>query len=163
MLTKRKMVIGLVMLLGIVWVNAALAFQNEPTGFRGNSWGTPIENLTFKVKKIKSLEEIKIDVYLVLPKRPEIGTMLVALDGKLAGVSAKLENEEFMESVAKTLIMAYGEPTEYTEESVIWKGNTTIIEFVPSLRTLTIGSVTGMMSVEALLEWYAANIKKRNI
>ena len=163
---ERKIIVGLIILvcmLGIAWTKA-FAFPNEPTGFRGHKWGTAAKDLTFEVEKVKSIKEIKVDVYRITkPSAPHLKELIVTLDGKMAGLSIKIEGEAKIIAMAQDLLKRHGRPTEYTEQSVMWKGNTSIIEFVPDLGLLAIGSLTGMESIEALLEWYAANIKKQAI
>jgi hypothetical protein len=166
---KEKRVIGILViamllaLCAVVFVDKAFAFQNEPTGFRGYKWGTKIGDIPIKMEKVKSIEEIKVDVYRVSGSPAGIKEMVVTLDSMLVGVAAKLEQETLVREMAKALLGTYGKPTDYTDESAVWRGEITIIEFVPAAATLTIGSRIGMESVEALLEWYMANNNKRAI
>lgn len=167
MLTKRKITVGLIILtlvLGLVWVQGALAFTNEPTGFRGHPWGTPIEDLSFKIKSLQSIPEIKVDIYGVVDVSPQdVKEMIFALDGKLAGMSGQLGTAEESKAMVMVMIQTFGPPTKRTDVSLIWEGETAYVEMLPNYGTFVIGSATGMHSVEALLEWHEANVKKQAI
>ena len=55
---ERKIIVGLLALmfiLGVVWIDAVFAFQNEPTGWGGNGWGTPVGEINCGLEKIKSI------------------------------------------------------------------------------------------------------------
>jgi hypothetical protein len=166
---KEKRAIGILViamllaLCAVVFVDKAFAFQNEPTGFRGYKWGTKVRDISVKMEKVKSIEEIKVDVYRVFESPPGIKEMVVTLDGMLVGMTAKLEREAAVKAMAEALLEIYGKPTGFTDESVVWRGDTTIIEFAPATSTLAIGSTTGMESVEALLEWYLTHSKKQSV
>ena len=165
MKTKRKIagLIVLMFVLGVVWADAAFAFKNEPTGFRGSKWGTEVGDLTFKVTKVKSLEEIKVDFYTINQLDNSFESLMITLDGRLAMVVTKLKDMSKAEVFAKIMVELYGPPQDVTEEAALWTGETSSIEFSPNEGVIIIGSTTGMQSVSALLEWYSANIKKRAI
>ena len=166
MKTERKIIAGLIILvfmLGIVWVNAAFAFKNEPTGYRNNKWGTKVEDLTFKVTKVNSIEEIKVAAYSVTDGQEGFREMVIVLDGMLVAASAKLENLNELEALTKALLILYGKPTDRTDTSAVWKGETATIEFVPEIGLVLMGSTTGLNSLEALIEWHNANTKKQAI
>lgn len=166
MAIERRIVLTLIVLvcmLGIIWANTAFAFQNEPTGFRGNKWGTDVKDLTFKVEKATSLEEIKVDFYNILQTSESFESMIITLDGKLVAVITSLKDTKKAKPFATVLLKLYGDPTDLTEETAVWVGETSTIEFSPFEGVVIIGSTIGMQSLEALLEWYAANIKKQAI
>ena len=167
MSTERKVVLGLIVLvfiLGIVWIKGAFAFPHEPTGFRKCPWGTPVEELTFKIKKFKSMPEIKVDLYKVIEGTPTgIQEMIIVLDGKLAGMSAKMSDEKTIRLMLEAMVSMFGPPTHKTEMSIGWMGETAVVEFLPYEGAFIIGSKSGMNSVEALLEWYNARNPKQSL
>jgi len=163
---ERKIVVGLIALmciLGVVWADMAFAFKNEPTGFRNNKWGTKVEDLTFKATKTESLEEIKVDFYTVKQPSNSFKGMIVALDSRLVMVITRLTDPSKAETFAEIMVELYGPPHNITRTTVLWTGETSSIEFSPNEGVVIIGSTTGMQSVDALLDWYLANAKKRGI
>lgn len=44
----------------VAWVSAAGAFPNEPNGFRGIAWGTPIESLTSEMMLTEERGDTKL-------------------------------------------------------------------------------------------------------
>jgi hypothetical protein len=164
---ERKIVVGLVVLvcmLGIVWSKVAFAFPNEPVGYCSHKWGTPVSEMASVLeKKTISIKEIKIDIYEVAKKDECSKDLILFLEGKMASVTTLFICENSLKEAATGLLAVFGPPTRTTNVSAAWQGEIATIEFVPSKRILIIGSTTSMASVEALLEWYAANIKKRSI
>ena len=157
MIKEKKILLGtmiLAILLTFTFTQAAFAFPNEPTGFHGNKWGTPIENMNCGLEKIVSIKEIKIAVYSPEIEMKTFQAMVIFLDGKFAAVTTKLTDLRFLDVFLGLYIHAYGEPTEMEGNCVKWVGQTAIIEFDVELGIVVMGSPAGLTSVGALFGWY---------
>ena len=89
---ERKIVLGLivlVMIIGVMWVKFAFAFQNEPNSWRGYVWGTKLEDMDVTVAQMDRIKGYDVALYSVLPdeKYPKRNTILVTMGSRLAAAA----------------------------------------------------------------------------
>jgi len=158
MLRERNMVVVLIILicmLTAVWTQVAFGFQNEPIGYMGTCpavWGTPIEDLNCKLKKIKSFEDIKIDIYLPEQRSSYFKTLLIFIEGRLAATNTKIVDMRLLEVFLARFLKVYGDPTEVSEGLIAWRGQTAVIELDVFNGVITVGSPLGVASINELFE-----------
>lgn len=160
MLTKRKVIATLVLVgfLGFIWPHVALAFKNEPSGYFGHKWGTPMEDISFRTEFVDSMKDVKVDIYTRLPKGRTLDTSILALDGKMVGVVIQPYNidEADVMGLASILIDSYGSPTNYDKAKglLMWAGKVSVIQFDIYKAMLIVGDPNGLLSIASLLQWY---------
>jgi hypothetical protein len=131
---------------------AALVYADEPKGFRDVPWGTSEETLRFRIPT-QSCEDVNSSV--------DFGTRRCRARndvtfGKLtpAAVFFYFRNDmlvawrvtvypRFRETLAKTLMQQYGQPTVvYKGDHVAWKGRTSDVDFVGGAGYDTVEALT---------------------
>jgi len=166
MTIKQLVLLGIIISLiaiGIMPSTPTSAFQNEPAGFRGVKWGTPINKLPFKVTKIDPTTEMAKGInaeFYVIGELPEDGPVcgLVALDGKLIASAATGLSEDEMIKLLAGLVEQYGQPDEIGEgsEGIRWRGKTTTMILAPAKQLFLMGSCGGLDDLSRRLrkqEW----------
>ena len=157
MIKEKKILLGtmiLAILLIFTFTQAAFGFPNEPTGFHGNKWGTPIEDMNCGLEKILSIEKIKIDIYSPEIELKTCQAMVIFLDDKFAVATIKINSLKFLNAFLKLHIHTYGKPTEISLPFMTWIGQIAIIEIDAEHGIAVMGSPAGVRSVESLFDWY---------
>ena len=155
--TNRHIVVAsmiLMFLLGLVFIQESFAFPNEPTGYNGNKWGTSIGEINCELKLVSSIDKIKFEIYEPGIKSEALDSSLMFLDGKLAGHSIRFKDPRIANVVLMVYSKLYGKPASVSDEFVIWASKNTVIELDLAYGIIIIGSMSGIRSIEALLEWY---------
>ena len=129
---ERKIVLGLivlVMIIGVMWVKFAFAFQNEPNS---------------------------VALYSVLPdeKYPKRNTILVTMGSRLAAAAFFIDENTPMAVLMASLSKKYGPPTRYTNISALWEGQMSTIECIPDSGLLVVYSTPGLKALSAVLYLY---------
>lgn len=157
MIINKYIVIALMILmflLGLIFIQESFAFPNEPTGFKDNKWGTPIEEINCGLELISSIDKIKFEAYEPDIKLKAFDIMLLFLDNKLAGYSMRLKDPTTVDVFLMLCSKLYGSPTSTSNEFVIWESKNTVIELDLVYGIITIGSMSAIISLEALFEWH---------
>ena len=155
-INKRIVIASMILMafLGLVFTQQAFGFPNEPTGFRDNKWGTPVGEINCGLKLIMSIDKIKFKAYVPDTKLKLFDAMLLFLDGKLTGYSMRLKDPSTVDVFLMLCCKAHGKPTFTSDEFVSWESKNTTVELDLVCGIITVGSTSGIRSLEALFEWY---------
>lgn len=157
MATNKWIVIVLMILmclLGLVFIQESFGFPNEPTGFRGNDWGTPVGEIDCGLKLATSIDKLKFEAYTPDIEFKVFDVMLLFLDGKLAGYSMCLKDLSTVDMFLVLCCETFGEPTSESYEFAAWESEDTIVELDLYYGIIVMGSMLDIRSLEALFEWY---------
>ena len=157
MIINRNIVLGLIVLvgfLGLIFVQESFGFMNEPTGYKGNKWGTPIDQIDCGLKEVVAIEKIKFKAFTPDIKLQTMDIMFLFLGNKFAAYSLKVKDPRTTKLFTMLCYKAHGQPSRVIGGTAIWESEATIIELDVVHGIATVGSATGTRSLEALFEWY---------
>jgi hypothetical protein len=140
--------------LGLIFTQESFGFLNEPTGLGGNKWGTPVGEMNCGLKLITSIDKIKFEAYEPDIKLKLFDAMVLFLDGKLTGYSMRLKDPSMVGMFLIVCYKAHGDPTSESNKFVTWESKNTTVELDLVYGIITVGPMSGILSLEALFDWY---------
>jgi hypothetical protein len=125
----------------MAWSPAARAYPDEPTGFRGIAWGTPVEQVHAKVDSWWFNRDVDPDMAeyhshsnLVMNGIPLIENYYQFYKGRLA-TGIMEAHAAHCGSMLRTLVARFGEPTDKAGRNrFLWNGPTTAIVYICNRR-----------------------------
>lgn len=163
MIINRNMVLGLIVLmsfLGLIFSQEAFGFMNEPTGYRDNKWGTPIDQISYDMKELVSIEKIKFKAFTPDIELKTMDILFLFLDDKFVAYSVRIKDPDNIATFAMICRKIHGPPTKTLGRLVMWESKAAIVELDVARGLLVAGSAVGTRSLEALFEWYKSQGEK---
>jgi len=140
MLSKRALRIAFLIMFSLCLFGFALpihAFQNEPDGFGGILWGTPINAVADRIEKRVPAGEMFSMVTLKNENLKLGGAELSTIqyifrDGRFFSVLARTEKAANFEALKTHLFNTYGPPDQPNEKAAMyqWKGEITSMRLI---------------------------------